>query len=151
MSVWQVLLSSSVAFVGLAMAWREAEAACSARELDGSFQHKNPMRDSNWSSGSTSPSPRCDTVVLHSPSPRPTLDLGGDGSSGPDTSPLRLEQIGDAGDSAAVDADSLAARGQEGSSRPSRQRLSLRTWSGPSPRARNQSDLEESLTPRGAQ
>ena len=110
------------------MAWRVAEKQFAAQEeLDGRASHKNPMRDSNWSSGSTSPSPR--------PSPL-SIDNGDDGAIDNSRSAVFDSEVGkDMQD------------GAEGG-RTAKLRLSSMTWSGPSPRSRNPSDLEQSLTPR---
>jgi hypothetical protein len=123
---WQVLLSSSIAFVGLAMAWRVAEEEFAAREV-GRANHKNPMRDSNWSSGSTSPSPR--------PGPL-SIDVDTDDGSENNCSEVFDSEVG-----------KNTEDGAEGG-RTSKLRLSSMTWSGPSPRSRKPSDLEQSLTPR---
>ena len=127
---WQVLLSSSIAFVGLTMAWRVAENEFTAREeFAGRASHKNPMRDSNLSSGSTSPD---------SPTPRhsPSIDnFRNDGSENNRTEALESN------------VDRTAKQDGAQSGRTAKLRLSM-TWSGQSPRSRKSSDLEQSLTPR---
>lgn len=107
------------------MAWRVAESEYQ-ETLEGRSRQKNPMRDSYLST--------------ESPSPREKSSLS-----------IDLSNLSDGTNDATIFESDLGISGEsvaESSKRGSKKRVRSRQWSGPSPRTRTPSDLEESLTPR---